>query len=58
MKRLPNHEETPEKQAAVEYQNRFYQNHKISYVLITLLVLFVFGALMYWLKNSGILFSI
>ena len=58
MKRLPNHEETPEKQAASEYWNRFSKNHKISYVLITLAVLAVFGAVCYWLKNSGILFSI
>ncbi len=55
MRRLPNHEETPEKQAAADYLNRFNRNHKISYVLITLAVLFLFGALMYWFKSSGIL---
>jgi hypothetical protein len=58
MKKLPNHENTPEKQAAAEYQHRFYQNHKIGHVLIMLAVLFLFGALMYWFKNSGILFSL
>lgn len=58
MSRLPNHEDIPEKQAASEYWNRFLKNHKISYVLITLAVLVVFGLLCYWLKSSGIIFSI
>lgn len=58
MNRLPNREETHEKQVASENRNRFLKNHKISYVLITLAVLVVFGLLCYWLKNSGVIFSI
>ena len=58
MKRLPKHEATPEKQAASEYRNRFSQNHKIKYVLITLAVLVLFGALCFVLKSSGVLFSV
>lgn len=56
MKRLPKHEETEEKQTAYEYLNRWNKNHKIRDILITLGVLLLFGALMYWLKSSGILY--
>ncbi len=58
MKRLPKHEETEEKQAAYEYLKRWNKNHKILDILITLGVLLLFGALMYWLKSSGVIFGL
>ncbi len=56
MKRLPKREDNDKKQAYYAYLNRWNKNHKIHYVIILVTVLLLFGALMYWLKCSGILY--
>lgn len=58
MKRLPKHEETTAEQARAELLKRMSKKYKIRSILIFIAVIFLLCALFYWLKSSGILFSI
>ncbi len=55
MKKLPKREDNTKK-TYYSYLNCWSKNHKICYVVILVTVLLFFGALMYWLKSSGILY--
>ena len=56
MKKLPKREDNDKKQAYYDYLNCWNKNHKIRYVIILVIVLLLFGALMYWVKSSGFLY--
>ena len=58
MKRLPKHEETEAEQFRADLLNRMSQKYKIRDIVILIAVLLLFGAIVLWLKSSGVLFSI
>ncbi len=57
MNRLPKHEKTEREQASTEFLTRMSKKINIRNIIITLVAFFLFGALAYWLKSSGIIFS-
>ncbi len=55
MRRLPKREDNDEKQAYYDLLNRWNKNHKMRFIIILVIVLLLFGALMYWLKSSNLI---